>query len=216
MWVETGGAGNAVLLNDQLERLGWEMDRLDVPVQPLDEVELPFPLAGRRCCVVKMDIEGAELEALNGGRKFFAEHRPVVLGEFNAFFMEKNRLEPNVVQIWADDNGYSCFEDPPRAQERALGPPPYRSAPSHALLVARHDFDFAPARAEGAPHPAEPGVGHAPRFIMGGAAGPGAAFRDAARFMERSARGRFPQSSEPEAAVLGERGLATRRRFDSR
>jgi hypothetical protein len=42
-----------------------------------------------RCDVIKVDIEGAELEFLRGGRGFLSRHRPVIFGEFNRVWMQK-------------------------------------------------------------------------------------------------------------------------------
>lgn len=41
------------------------------------------------CHLIKIDVEGAELKVLQGGRNFIKEHRPVIYGEFNAFWAKR-------------------------------------------------------------------------------------------------------------------------------
>jgi len=41
------------------------------------------------CQLIKIDIEGAEFMFFSGGLNFILKHRPIVYGEFNAYWMEK-------------------------------------------------------------------------------------------------------------------------------
>jgi FkbM family methyltransferase len=37
------------------------------------------------CCLIKMDVEGAELDVLTGGQRFIAKTRPIIFSEFNSY-----------------------------------------------------------------------------------------------------------------------------------
>lgn len=65
-----------------------EAQRLTVRVMALDDAELPAP------DVVKIDVEGAELDVLDGMQRLLAEHRPVLIVEMhgkNAEFVSRMR-----------------------------------------------------------------------------------------------------------------------------
>lgn len=53
---------------------------LEVPVTTLDEQAAGF---GGRIDLIKIDVEGAELSVLKGARGVLAEHRPILIIEFN-------------------------------------------------------------------------------------------------------------------------------------
>jgi FkbM family methyltransferase len=65
-------------------------DGVRVQYETLDSVELPAP------DLVKIDVEGAELDVLRGGRKLLVEARPALVVEFttNALVEEARRLLP--------------------------------------------------------------------------------------------------------------------------
>lgn len=41
------------------------------------------------CDLIKIDVEGAEVMFLQGGKHFICENRPIIFGEFNNYFMPK-------------------------------------------------------------------------------------------------------------------------------
>ena len=55
---------------------------LTVETVPLDTLD--HMLAGAPCAFIKIDVEGAEVEALTGARETLHRHRPIVLAELNA------------------------------------------------------------------------------------------------------------------------------------
>jgi hypothetical protein len=62
--------------------------RSSAPIQTLDRVAQEIGLSS--CHLIKVDIEGAEYEFLEGGSSFIREHRPILFGEFNPFWLRKN------------------------------------------------------------------------------------------------------------------------------
>lgn len=105
---EAGGAGNAIPSTS----LGSAVDKngIDVPMETLDGFDLPRWTTKARCSLVKMDIEGSEMNLLAGARAFLQRHRPIIFGEFNWYFMEVARLDPRAAQLWAEENSFRCFE----------------------------------------------------------------------------------------------------------
>lgn len=88
--VPIGLAANAVGQNmlsewdrDEVERRGWLSE--DVEVLRLDD----WSHCLRRCDVVKVDVEGADLLVLRGGAATIDRFRPVILAEFNPYWMRQ-------------------------------------------------------------------------------------------------------------------------------
>ncbi|SRR5712692_3964890 len=107
--LEPHGVGNAaVVAVDLLNEAGFTCQ--EVLVERLDDLQLPDGCTGRPCSLVKMDIEGFELEALRGAERFVLTHRPVILGEFNPWFLDRYRVDPQAPRIWAESHGYVCCE----------------------------------------------------------------------------------------------------------
>jgi FkbM family methyltransferase len=57
------------------------------PITTLDALAAEHSI--ERCDLVKLDIEGAELEFLRGGAEFLPRYQPLIFGEFNPVWMEK-------------------------------------------------------------------------------------------------------------------------------
>lgn len=57
----------------------------EVPVNRMDDIFASCAL--RRCDFIKIDVEGFELPFIQGAMKTFTEHKPILLGEFNNYFM---------------------------------------------------------------------------------------------------------------------------------
>lgn len=83
--------GNNVLCEEDITRAKQTNSyRESVPMRTLDEWAVEQNID--RCDFIKLDIEGAELLALEGGRKFISRMRPLVQCEFNRYFLEKQNL----------------------------------------------------------------------------------------------------------------------------
>ena len=95
---EPGGQGNAVLG-------AAGPDQVPVRVLPLDSVRLP----AARCSLVKLDVEGHEPRVLAGAEAFVAEHRPVIIGEFEAYWLAHFGWPPDAAQRWAVAHDYGCY-----------------------------------------------------------------------------------------------------------
>ena len=83
--------------------------------------------------VVKIDVEGAELRVLHGGRNFFAEHRPILLLET---FGDRPRVFAALKEF-----GYKCYDSDRRTEVvpetvNVLGLPPELDQDAAAALAA--------------------------------------------------------------------------------
>jgi len=149
--VETGGAGNATIVTglDPLEverhdRAGNTGATETVLVRPLDDLEIPEEVRGRRCSVVKIDAEGFEMDILAGAASFVASNRPALVAEFNPSWLRTRGSAPSAPADWAAANGYACHEmvykrvnpvsDVLRASLTPLGPSSVRSGTGLVLL----------------------------------------------------------------------------------
>jgi hypothetical protein len=97
-----GDAANAVGENmlsewdrENVDRNGW--DREEVNVLPLDA----WSTGLSRCDVVKVDVEGADLLVLRGGMKTVLRFRPIVLAEFNPYWMKQIHQDLDDVRRFA-------------------------------------------------------------------------------------------------------------------
>lgn len=120
MWLksaETGaGSGTAALVTGEGE------SHLRVPVVTLDAWgdENPLP----RCDLMKLDIEGAELLMLRGAERFVARHRPLIFGEFEAYWLTTFGATFLDVAEWAGRMDYRMLRwDPRRERFEPLAEP---------------------------------------------------------------------------------------------
>ncbi|HVR61719.1 MAG TPA: FkbM family methyltransferase [Polyangia bacterium] len=111
MLVEGGGTGNAFVRTSGFK--GAADSRAvaeNIRIERLDDMPWYRWTSKARCSLVKMDIEGFELEALAGGEAFIAKHRPVIFGEFNGWFLERHGFSPDAPIEWARRHGYVCLD----------------------------------------------------------------------------------------------------------
>jgi FkbM family methyltransferase len=81
--VETLNTGGAYLLRDGTAPLAGNL-RKTVPVVALDGLDLKRPVR-----LIKMDVEGAEPQVLEGARRILAEDRPAILSELHPTQLER-------------------------------------------------------------------------------------------------------------------------------
>jgi FkbM family methyltransferase len=125
---EKGGLGNAAVLEGSTG--GPTEHRIThVQLQPLDAVTLPAMCVGKRCSLIKLDIEGHEMSALAGAESFIASHRPLIYGEFSRWWFERASVPPDEPLRWSINHGYQCYE----LRERHASP-----------LLDRRAIDFVP------------------------------------------------------------------------
>lgn len=95
--------------------------------------ELVKGLGIESCRLIKVDIEGAELMFLRGGSGFIAHAKPVIYGEFNAYWMKRfghSFLDvAELVQPW----GYTFFRETGPGQFQPVAEP--RVGLENVLLV---------------------------------------------------------------------------------
>jgi len=106
MWLkseETGaGSGTAALVT------GSGPSHLRVPVVTLDQWTAEQGV--RRCDLMKLDIEGAELMMLRGAERFVAETRPLIFGEFEAYWLSTFGVTFLDVAAWAARMDYRMLK----------------------------------------------------------------------------------------------------------
>lgn len=88
---------------------GWEDEfrdavETDVRVETLDGVSERLGLD--RIDVMKIDVEGAEIEVLAGGEQMISRHRPAVLCEIEQRHTQKYGYDADDVIDWMTDRGY--------------------------------------------------------------------------------------------------------------
>lgn len=115
--IETGGTGNATIVSGlnpsqvaHHDRQGGTGTAEHADVRRLDNVELPVDGPAQACSLLKMDVEGFEMEMLEGASQFIAAHRPVIFGEFHPVWFETRGIDPSEPQRWAETNRYDCME----------------------------------------------------------------------------------------------------------
>jgi FkbM family methyltransferase len=79
--------------------------QVEVPVTTLD-VEWEA-LNRPRVSVIKIDVEGAEMRVLKGGRNLLAAEKPFILLEWNASNLAAYECETGAILEWADGCGYA-------------------------------------------------------------------------------------------------------------
>lgn len=103
----TGSATFYVRKKGDTSSLSPDGDATPVPVTvaTLDE-----QLAGeRRIDVMKIDVEGSELEVLRGGRRTIRQHRPIVYFEFLPCFAEPRGLSFDTFQEFFNEFDYDLW-----------------------------------------------------------------------------------------------------------
>jgi FkbM family methyltransferase len=111
MLVEGAGTGNAFIRTSGFqEKIDARSVATNIHIDRLDALPLYRWTSKSKCSLIKMDIEGFELEALAGGEAFVAKHRPVIFGEFNPWFQERHGIAADAPIEWALAHRYLCFD----------------------------------------------------------------------------------------------------------
>ena len=112
MWLksaETGAAsGTAALVT------GDGPAHVTVPVVRLDDWTREHGIT--RCDLMKLDIEGAELMMLRGAERFIAETKPLIFGEFEAYWLSTFGSTFLDVAAWATRMQYRIKKWDPHAR----------------------------------------------------------------------------------------------------
>lgn len=122
MKIERGGMGNASVADGVSAE---EMDRhsapggldteIAVPVATLDSLEIPSGVS-----VVKIDVEGFEMDVLAGAEEFVEHNRPVIFAEFNPQWMRSRGLTGAEPFSWAAEHRYRVMAVRPLRRSRVL------------------------------------------------------------------------------------------------
>ncbi|MGJ4942977.1 FkbM family methyltransferase [Bradyrhizobium sp. HKCCYLS1011] len=79
------------------QAVDYANDTVEVRKLPLDDFNLP------RCDLIKIDVEGMELEALEGGKATIERCMPIML-------IEKIKTDADQLRQWLDGRGYKIIE----------------------------------------------------------------------------------------------------------
>jgi FkbM family methyltransferase len=101
-WVEEGGAGNAGLVPDSRETGG---EPLPFVVRRLDDITIDG-----RVSIMKIDVEGSEMDVLTGADDLISSDRPVILGEFSQWWFRERGVNPDEPLAWCEEHNYSLIE----------------------------------------------------------------------------------------------------------
>lgn len=112
--IDVGGAGNATIITGvapekvgRRDRAGNTWDAENIWVQRLDNLPFSPEISDRRCSVIKIDVEGFEMDILEGARDFIATHRSTILGEFSPEWLERRGPGSLAPGRWAASNRYT-------------------------------------------------------------------------------------------------------------
>ncbi|GAC1370624.1 MAG: hypothetical protein NVSMB32_14980 [Actinomycetota bacterium] len=115
--VEQGGAGNAAVTEgvhpDELARhasAGKNSSAATAQLRPLDSLDLP----PQRCSLIKLDVEGCELQVLRGAESLIARDRPVIEGEFNQEWLASRGEDIQWLAEWGRRHRYQFARLSPR------------------------------------------------------------------------------------------------------
>ena len=153
-----GGASGTAALTTGLDAANHLLDPADggtasemVEVRPLDALraEIEEWLGGAPVALLKVDVEGHDLEVLQGARAVIGAHRPVILVEIWAGGLD--------VRAWLAGEGYRVHRFD--LEGNALSEYPYDwsgqcnfiAVPDERIDEVRHRLDAAPAHPD-APH----------------------------------------------------------------
>ena len=116
----------------------------------LDEIEVD------NCSLVKIDIEGHEWDAIQGGKKFLKKHRPVLYMEakkdevgtkkFLKWFFDNDWICYWHFAIWFRENNYKnntkCIHDPGLGDMNIVAVPKDDKQPNNLLKLESYDEDW--------------------------------------------------------------------------
>jgi FkbM family methyltransferase len=83
---DNSSTGNAVIIHGNVKTASNSVTE-NIDLVTLDQHANQHGI--HHCDLIKIDIEGAEPMFLKGGLRFIEKHRPIIYGEFNAYWMEK-------------------------------------------------------------------------------------------------------------------------------
>lgn len=81
----------------------------EVPAETLDSLFEQLQLDQSKIKLIKMDIQGSEAYALQGGSKFFAQHHPKIIFEYSPFHLKQCGSSPFDILSFIDKYDYRPF-----------------------------------------------------------------------------------------------------------
>jgi FkbM family methyltransferase len=126
--------GNAFEVRGKVEEFAEGTETVEYA--PLDSVTEINP---ENCRLIKVDIEGGEVNFLKGAEKFIQRGRPYIYGEFNAFWLEMYDQDFNEVISMCEEWGYEVFEIEKGRVRKVRSP---GNGTEDALLVPEEKKEF--------------------------------------------------------------------------
>ena len=81
----------------------------EVPVETLDSLFAQLNVDQSKIKLIKMDIQGSESYALNGGKEFFSKYRPKIIFEYSPFHLKQCGSSPFDILSFIDKYDYRPF-----------------------------------------------------------------------------------------------------------
>lgn len=97
------GTGTANIMPDNST---YECERIPLQLQTLDDL-YESGILPKGCSIIKIDTDGYDLKILQGGKRFLAENRPIIFGEFAAHCLAWHGQSHDDVRDFAGSCGYS-------------------------------------------------------------------------------------------------------------
>lgn len=134
-----GSTGNAFWVRGDLEKP--ELSNCSSKITKLDTFVQENHI--KECDLIKVDIEGAELDFLKGGANFINTCRPIILSEFNPYFVQAFGYSFKDIADIASSWGYKLYEK--KRLEKSLIPieKVYSSSPEikNILMIPKEKLD---------------------------------------------------------------------------
>ena len=106
--LDATNTGNAVIRGNRLDNSTQEVRVTDIQMSTLDKFYEINSVSA--CDFIKVDIEGYELNFLEGATKTIKKYRPVIYGEFNPFFLKQNKRSSLEVCEYFDQIDYYVYK----------------------------------------------------------------------------------------------------------
>lgn len=100
-----GGTGTANILADNTDH---PAERISMHVTTIDKL-IETDVLPNKCSLIKIDLDGYDLKALQGARSLLATSRPVIYGEFSAHCMSWHGQTHQDVETYMSEFNYAVF-----------------------------------------------------------------------------------------------------------
>jgi FkbM family methyltransferase len=115
MRAEGAGAGNAAIvtgLSEVAEAVHRQQGALGAQIEVrADTLDGEMSSDERSCSVIKLDVEGYEMDVLAGAEGYIQTHKPAIIGEFSEGWLRARDVEwPGALWLWVTRMDYRVYE----------------------------------------------------------------------------------------------------------